>query len=116
MRKLIYSLIFLLTLSISVMGQSKKSSFKAYGACGMCENRIEKAAKSVEGVSVADWNKKTQMIDVTFDSKKTDVMKIQKAIAAVGHDTEAVKADDKVYNALPGCCKYNRPKETNHKH
>lgn len=114
MRKLIYTLIFLLALSISVIGQSKKSSFKAYGKCGMCENRIEKAAKSIDGVTTAEWNIKTQIIDVTFDSSKTDVNKIQKAIAAVGHDTDMVKADNKIYEALPGCCKYDRVKEKKH--
>ena len=36
--------------------------------------------------------------------------KIQKAVAKVGHDTDMHKAEDKVYNALPGCCLYERNK------
>lgn len=103
----------------SVFAQNAKTEkFKVYGNCGMCENRIEKAAKSVEGVTAADWDKETKMIEVLFDESKTDVHKIQMAIAEVGHDTEISKADDKVYNALPGCCHYDRPKAkqktTNH--
>jgi len=31
---------------------------------------------------------------------------ISKALAAVGHDTDRHKADDAVYEALPGCCHY----------
>jgi len=31
--------------------------FKVAGNCGMCKARIEKAAKSVDGVSGADWDK-----------------------------------------------------------
>lgn len=95
----------------SAFGQPKTEKFKVYGNCGMCESRIEKAAKSVEGVSSADWNKETKMIEVSFDSSKTNLEKIQKAIAKVGHDTDQEKAADEVYNKLPGCCKYDRPKE-----
>jgi len=34
--------------------------------------------------------------------------KIEVAVAKVGQDTKMHKADDKTYNELPGCCKYNR--------
>ena len=55
--------------------------FKVAGNCGMCETRIEKAAKTVDGVSAADWDKDTKMIEVTFDSSKSDIHKIHEAIA-----------------------------------
>ena len=86
----------------------KKETFKVAGNCGMCETRIEKAARSVDGVSAADWNKDTDMIEVLFDADETDLDKIHEAIAGVGHDTEKVRADDETYNNLPGCCKYER--------
>jgi len=82
--------------------------FKVAGNCGMCETRIEKAAKTVDGVSAADWDKETKMIEVTFDSSKTDIHKVHEAIAKAGHDTEMHKASDEVYDKLPGCCKYER--------
>ncbi|MCK9270829.1 MAG: heavy-metal-associated domain-containing protein [Bacteroidales bacterium] len=87
---------------------SKTEEFKVYGNCGMCEARIEKAAKSLDGVSTADWNKETKMMEVTYDPAKIEVMDIHKAIAKVGHDTDKVKTDDKVYDELPGCCQYER--------
>jgi len=100
--------------------ESKTEKFKVYGNCGMCEARIEKAAKSVEGVSKADWDKETKMIEVTFDESKTNLHKIYEAIAEVGHDTKVHRAKDETYDNLPGCCKYDRPsKEENksgHKH
>jgi len=108
---------FLLTLVITLLGvttsfaQSKTEKFKVYGNCGMCESRIEKAAKSVDGVTTADWDKQTKMIEVTFDASKTNVHKIHMAIANVGHDTDMHKAKDETYNKLPGCCKYERAKE-----
>ena len=84
----------------------KTEKIKVSGNCGMCETRIEKAAKEVSGVSSADWDKKSKELKVSYDPAKTDKTKIEKAVAAVGHDTETQKADDAVYNALPGCCKY----------
>jgi copper chaperone CopZ len=104
----------------AVFAGNKTETFKVFGNCGMCKARIEKAAKSVEGVSTATWNKETKMIEVTFDESKTNVHKIQEAIAEVGHDTEMHKATDETYDNLPGCCKYDRPtneKNTSgHKH
>lgn len=107
--KVIYLTIAIALLSIGTsFGQTKTEMFKVGGSCGMCESRIEKAALSVEGVSSADWNVQTQMIDVVFDSTKTDVHKVHMAIANAGHDTEMHKAKNETYNALPGCCKYER--------
>lgn len=98
---------FLLGTSL-VFAQAKTEKFEVKGNCGMCETRIEKAAKSVEGVTTADWNQETKILVVSFDESKTSVHKVQMAIAKVGHDTPMHKAKDEVYNALPGCCKYDR--------
>jgi len=89
----------------------KKETFKVAGNCGMCETRIENAAKSVDGVLSADWDKETKMIDVKFDSDKANIHKVHMAIAKVGHDTKMHKASNEVYDKLPGCCKYDRMKE-----
>ncbi len=103
--------LFLIT-SFSVSAQEVKTEeFKVYGNCGMCENRIEKAASALDGVSKADWDKETQMLDITFDDSKVKVEDVHKAVAKAGHDTEKVKADDEVYNALPGCCLYRENKK-----
>ena len=107
--KAIYLIVVIALMSLTtVFGQAKTEKFKVYGNCGMCENRIEKAAKSIDGVTIADWNKETKMIEVAFDSTKTDVHKVHMAIANVGHDTEMHKAKDETYNSLPSCCKYER--------
>lgn len=98
---------FLLGTSM-VFAQAKTEKFEVKGKCVMCETRIEKAAKSVDGVTTADWVQETKMLTVAFDSTKTTVHKVQMAIAKVGHDTPMHKASDEVYNALPGCCKYDR--------
>lgn len=100
------------TTLLKAQDNTATKEFKVYGNCGMCESRIEKAAKSVDGVSMAEWDKETKMISVTFDADKVELHKIQMAIAKVGHDTDMHKADAKVYDKLPGCCLYDRPETT----
>jgi len=85
----------------------KETVFKVSGKCEMCEARIEKAALGVKGVKTAEWDKTTKLLKVSFDGN-TSKKDIEKAIADVGHDTPDFKAKDAVYNALPGCCKYER--------
>lgn len=81
--------------------------FKVGGNCEMCKARIEKAAK-MNGVSVAEWNMKTGMLKLIYNSSVVSPDQVQKKIAAVGYDTDKFKADNKTYNALPGCCQYER--------
>lgn len=107
---------FLATTALFAHDSKESKEFKVFGNCGMCESRIEKAASAIDGVSTADWDKETKMIKVTFDTHKTDLHKIHQAIAEVGHDTEMHKAKDKVYNKLPGCCKYDRDVKEAKKH
>lgn len=105
---LLLGIVAMITLSYSVQAENKKANFKVSGNCGMCEKTIEKAAKSVDGVNMADWDKKTKVIKVSFDTEKTSLDAIHKAIAKVGYDTEKVKAKDEAYNKLHSCCKYER--------
>ena len=84
------------------------SMFKVYGNCGMCKSRIEAAATELIGVLTAEWDKDSKMLHLEYDSKKVSIDDVKKAIAAVGHDTENHRAQDEVYEDLPGCCLYAR--------
>ena len=90
--------------------QVKTEKIKVNGSCGMCKTRIEKAASSVDGVSKSEWNEETKLLALSYDPAKTDVKKVSAAVAKAGYDTEAVKAEEKDYKALPGCCQYDRKK------
>jgi mercuric ion binding protein len=90
-------------------GKQKTETFKVWGNCEMCKARIEKAVRS-QGASGADWNISTKILTVTFDPAKTNVDALGRKLAAVGHDTEKYRADDKAYAALDDCCKYERRK------
>ncbi|SNZ01347.1 heavy-metal-associated domain-containing protein [Flagellimonas pacifica] len=91
-----------------VNAQEKSSEFEVLGNCNGCKKRIEKAANAVAGVSKATWNKDTKIIDVAYNSDETSLEDISKAINKVGHDTKFGKASDSAYDALPGCCQYDR--------
>ena len=109
MKTKVLSLVALFMLgAVSVFAENKTEKIEVKGNCGMCEKRIEKAAMSVEGVSKADWDKETKKLEVSYNDAKTDLDKIEVAIAKVGHDTPHHKATTEVYDELPGCCKYER--------
>lgn len=84
------------------------SSFNVNGNCGMCKERIENAAKSLDEVTIASWDTETKLLTVIFNSDNIQIKDIHQAIANVGHDTELIKADNDLYEALHACCKYDR--------
>ena len=88
-------------------------SFGLRGNCGMCKKTIEKAAKSVEGVTTANWDATKKKIDLSFDDSKTTETAVHTAIAASGYDTEKVLGSELAYENLPGCCKYDHAMEMN---
>lgn len=87
-----------------------KDIFMVYGNCGMCERRIEGALANVKGVNTADWDVDTKVLTVQYDDAAISLEEIKKKVAAVGHDTDQFRAEKKMYNKLPGCCQYDRPK------
>ncbi|MBX3101226.1 MAG: heavy-metal-associated domain-containing protein [Bacteroidetes bacterium] len=86
-----------------------QASFTVYGNCSMCQERIETAATRLKGVRKAHWDREKKSLTVSYDPQKLQLKDIHKAVAAVGHDTEEVRAPDKAYEALHGCCQYERP-------
>jgi len=84
---------------------TKTETIKISGNCETCKALIEKTAK-VNGVTKAEWSINTKVLTLIYNPAKVTPDAIQKKIAAVGYDTPKYKASTKVYNALPGCCKY----------
>ncbi|RYY70971.1 MAG: copper chaperone [Chitinophagaceae bacterium] len=85
----------------------KYETIKVWGNCGMCKETIEEAAKKA-GATSADWNEESKELKVTYAPQRSSSEKIQKKIAKSGYDTKDFTATDKAYNALHGCCKYDR--------
>lgn len=103
---LFFSITALSLLSGNLFGQkTETATFKVYGNCGLCKERIEKAV-IMKGVKAGTWEVESEMLTVTFDPRKTSVDKIQLRMAAIGHDTDKYRAKDEVYEKLHTCCKY----------
>lgn len=92
------------------LDSSQTKTFTVNGNCGMCEKTIEGSLKGVHGVSLADWDKESDIMKVTFDPKIITLDAIKQRIADVGYDSDTHRANDETYNNLPGCCQYERPK------
>ena len=105
MKKVLFTLAAFLMMS-AAEAKTVKTTFGVKGNCDMCQKRIEKAAMGVKGVTSARWNKDNGNLSLVYDNKQTSPEKVQKALAAVGHDTGNFKADKAVYDKLPACCKY----------
>tara|TARA_R100000306_G_C4267034_1_gene88201 strand:- start:84 stop:521 length:438 start_codon:yes stop_codon:yes gene_type:complete len=86
--------------------KNAKVAFQVDGVCGMCQERIEKAAIRTKGVKSAKWNVHTHYLSVIFDERKTNLETIHQSVANVGHDTELVTATDEAYNSVHDCCRY----------
>jgi len=82
-------------------------TLKVSGNCEICKARIEKIAGE-NGAASADWDLKAQLLTIVFDPFVTSVDNICYKLLKAGHDSGGNRAKDKAYNALPGCCKYDR--------
>jgi hypothetical protein len=109
MKTLKTALFTLLAISIATIGiaQTKTETFKVAGECGMCKKKIESTAKK-GGASYAAWDVDSKLLTVKYNSTSTNKAEIEKAIAAVGYDTQDYKTTEVAYNKLDGCCKYER--------
>ena len=105
MKKFILFAGFMLAIICTVNAQTP-TKLKVSGNCGMCKSSIEKAAKTA-GATTANWDMDAKILTLMFDSK-TNLDKIETAIAAVGYDTEHKTATKETYDALHECCKYDR--------
>ena len=88
-----------------------ETEFKVLGLCGMCKDRIERAAYSVRGVRSASWDQQKNMLTVNYRANRTSQEEIERAIAKAGHDTENFITDEETYKNMHHCCKYPRDPE-----
>lgn len=105
MKTLLIIIAFLCSINGHAQSTVKTGTISVKGNCDQCKERIENAA-DIKGVKTCVWNEKTKVAILVFDTKKTTLELIEKAIAKAGHETFTQKVDDKAYNALPDCCKY----------
>lgn len=86
--------------------KAQSASFKVKGVCEMCKTRIENGTIRLKGVKYSNWGIVSNKISIIYNSKKIKLDDIHKEISLLGHSTEKYDAPEKIYNALPDCCKY----------
>jgi len=80
-------------------------SFKVYGVCDDCKQRIELAAMDAKGVKKAEWDKQSNVLVLVGSSKMTKE-NVAASVAKAGYKSDVCAADPKGYAKLPGCCQY----------
>jgi P-type Cu+ transporter len=81
------------------MPDSKRAELKVTGmVCAACSAAIEKALKSLDGVSLAEVNLGTEMVSVKYDPEKLKLAELEKAIRDTGYDV----IDEKVVLKIGG--------------
>ncbi len=109
--KYFFIFLFLTGYSIQLLAQDTNQSpftiisFKVFGACEQCKDRIETTLK-IKGVKNANWNVDTKQLALEYNPVVISLEKIENKIVAVGHDLVNKKAKNIIYKALPSCCHY----------
>jgi outer membrane receptor for ferrienterochelin and colicins len=103
--KVILGLFLLFTQFLFAQNLSK-NQFTVKGNCDMCKERIESTAKKA-GAKEARYSIDSQVLTLETD-RNISTDDILKKVAEAGHDNEKFKASDANYEALPGCCHYDR--------
>ena len=121
MNKSVISFAFFILITVAVFagragdGHDEKTpgeaEFGVLGNCGMCKERIERAAYGVRGVRYANWDVNEQMLHVRYRDNRTSQEEIERAIAKAGHDTQNFLTSDEKHANLHHCCIYPRKAE-----
>lgn len=99
-KKIFLSFMILFAMTSFLSAQEKKDSketvvFKVDIDCNSCKNKIEKNIPFEKGVKAMDIDMEKNTVTITYDSKKTDIAKLQEGFKKIGKEAEALK---------PACC------------
>ena len=112
MKKIIIILFSVLT--VNAWAQKETVNILTSASCfeGVCcKERIEEEMQFTRGVTAVDFDIESQVLTVTFKTKKTDADKLRKAISLIGYNADDVKANKKAHDNLPSCCQHLEFKE-----
>ncbi len=93
------------TLSAQTVAGEQTLSFKVYGVCDDCKERIEMAAMDAKGVKKAEWDKQSNVLALVGSAKMTKEG-VATSVAKAGYKSDVMEADPKGYAKLPTCCQY----------
>ena len=105
---LVSMLVALVSMSGSAQTQGKKQEtvqIKTSAVCDMCKKTLEKAMAYEKGVKSSSLDVDSKVLTVVFDSRKTSVDNVRKAVTETGYDADGKPAEERAYNRLDDCCK-----------
>jgi copper chaperone CopZ len=114
MRRILYPIAaFVLVAAVSAAVTSCASKSEASVAkiklptiqCGSCVKTVTTALEKAEGVEKVEVSLDGKVATVTYASEKTDVKKLEQAVAKSGYAANNTKADPAAYEKLASCCK-----------
>ena len=102
MKKIIIVLFSIL--SLNSWAQKQTAEIVTSAQCEMCKERILEEMQFTKGVTAVNLDVESQLLTITFKSKKTNLDKIKRAISLIGYDADEILADEKAHDKLPKCC------------
>ena len=112
MKKIIIVIFSILTMN--AWAQKETVKIETSAQCEMCKERIEEEMQFTKGVTAANLDVESQILTITFKSKKTNLDKIKRAISLIGYDADEILSDEKAHDKLPKCCQnpdFGKPKK-----
>lgn len=92
--KSVAPLLFFILFTSNIQAQqtiSKQERFWVAGVCDGCKKEIEKAAKEVKGVQKAEWDLKTKLVTIDYNSAQTSPEALKKALVSTGRKVKVSK-------------------------
>lgn len=96
--------LFLTSQLFAQKNKSQTIQIQTSAQCGSCKDRIENTLNYSKGISFSELNMETKKVEIKFNPKKTDYIKIKAILNKIGYDADDQKADQKAVLALPKCC------------
>jgi periplasmic mercuric ion binding protein len=113
MKKIFIAVFSILTINASAQKETVQIKTSAECVANCCKDRIEEEMQFTKGVTAVNLNIESQVLTVTFKTKKNSVENIRKIISSIGYDADDVRANESAHNALPNCCQsldFSKPK------
>jgi len=112
--KMIITIFSILTINAWSQTQTAQIMTSAQCVADCCKERIEEEMQFTKGVTAVNLDVESQILTVTFKTKKNSVEKIREIISGIGYDADDVEADKKAHDKLPKCCQhldFGKPKK-----
>ena len=113
MKKIIIVLCSILTINAWAQKETVQIKTSAECVANCCKDRIEEEMQFTKGVTAVNLNVESQVLTVTFKTKKNSIENIRTIISNLGYNADDVMANESAHNDLPNCCQsldFSKPK------